>query len=94
MASQIGAARELVGGEERDEGVWDDVRDRQARALGRLSFPPRGLVQTLAGEDEALVRPAAGTAYVPRPVPEQVEAGARLLAERVRAAFDPGGVLA
>ena len=60
VASQIGAARELVGGEEGDEGVWDDVRDRQARALGRLSFPPRGLVQTLAGEDDALVRPRPG----------------------------------
>jgi glycolate oxidase FAD binding subunit len=93
VQAQLDAARELVGGDEADPAVWDEVRARQARALGRLSFPPRGLVQTLAGEAEALVRPAPGSAYLPRPVPDQVEAGARRLAEGVRRAFDPAGVL-
>ncbi len=94
VSAQLAAARDLVGGEEEAGAVWEAVRAQQARASGRLSFPPRGLVQTLAGEPEALVRPAAGTAYLPHPVPAQGEAGAVALAERVRAAFDPAGVLA
>ena len=41
----------------------------------------------------ALVRPGLGIAYTSKPLREEGDAGARLLAERVRAALDPGGVL-
>jgi len=91
--AQLAAACTLLDGAEEDGALWDDARARQAAALGRLSFPPRGLVATLAGVDEALVRPGAGSAYVRFPVDDRREAGARVVAERIRAAFDPQGVL-
>ncbi len=93
VADQVDRARELLGGEEGDARVWEESRARQGAARARLSFPPRGLVQTLAGVGEAVIRPAAGSAYVPDPVPEQAEAGALLLAERIRKTFDPQAVL-
>lgn len=92
VAAQIEAARALVGGEE-DAAVWAAIRARQAAAQGRLSFAPGDLATTLAGLDAAVVRVAAGVAYVPEPVPDPRDQAVRALAERVRAAFDPAGVL-
>jgi glycolate oxidase FAD binding subunit len=94
VAAQLETARELLGGEEsRGGGEWDEARNGQARAQGRISFPPGGLVQTLHTLDEALVRPGLGIAYTSEPLREEGDAGARLLAERVRAALDPAGML-
>ena len=39
-AAQISAARELVGGEEADDAVWNESRARQAGARGRVRFAP------------------------------------------------------
>ena len=65
----------------------------RGRASGRLSFPPRGLVQTLAGSPRPSIRPAAGIRVHPgiRCPPQGGGRSAVALAERVRAAFDPGG---
>jgi glycolate oxidase FAD binding subunit len=93
VADQLRAAQELLGGEQADASVWEESRALQTRTLGRISFPPRGLVQTLSLYREALLRPLVGSGYVMEPSAEELEAGARKLAERVRAAFDPGGVL-
>jgi glycolate oxidase FAD binding subunit len=93
VAAQLETARELLGGEEGRGCEWDEARAWQARAQGRISFPPGGLVQTLHTLDEALARPGLGIAYTSEPLREEGDAGARLLAERVRAALDPGGVL-
>jgi FAD/FMN-containing dehydrogenase len=77
VAQQLGVARALVGGAEGDP--WDDVLAFQARCGGRRPF---------AGLDgPMLVR--AGEAFVE----EEVESGWSPLAERVRAAFDPSGIL-
>jgi len=43
VAAQLGAARTLVGGAEADATVWDEARERQGRALGRLPFAPGGI---------------------------------------------------
>jgi glycolate oxidase FAD binding subunit len=94
VAAQLEAAQELLGGDEADATIWDESRTAQALSLGRISFPPRGLAQTLALFSEALVRPGIGSAYVKEAVSDQLEAGARRLAERVRAQFDPQGILA
>ena len=91
VSAQLEAARALLGGEEAGAGVWDESRAWQERSRGRISFPPRGLVQTLGLYPEALARPLIGSAYVVEPAPDQAEAGARRLAERVLAAFDPQG---
>ena len=91
--AQFGAACELLGGDEAEGSIWQNSREQQGAARGRLSFPPRGLVQTLTGVPEAVIRPAIGSAYIPGTVQPQTEVGARRLADHVRAAFDPDGIL-
>jgi glycolate dehydrogenase FAD-binding subunit len=85
--TQVAAARSLVGGREADP--WEEARERQAAARGRIRFEPGWLAELLLGREEALVRLGPGVAYVPEEVPEEWPP----LAERVRAAFDPNGVL-
>jgi glycolate dehydrogenase FAD-binding subunit len=74
---QLAAVRKLVGGSEGEP--WDDVLAFQARCRGRRAFS--GL------DGPMLVR--AGEAFVE----EEGDSGWSSLAERVRAAFDPGGAL-
>jgi glycolate dehydrogenase FAD-binding subunit len=94
VTGQEDAARALVGGAENGTDVWTEARARQAAAHGRLTFSPGALASTLAGLEAAVVRPAAGVAYVPEQVADDRPEGVRRLAESVRAAFDPGGILA
>jgi glycolate oxidase FAD binding subunit len=93
VACQLDSARALVGGEEDAGGVWHEARARQGVAGGRLLFAPGDLAATLASLDEAIVRPAAGVAYVAHEVARDVPEPLRRLHERVRAAFDPNGIL-
>jgi glycolate oxidase FAD binding subunit len=90
---QFDLACALVGGGEDDGAVWEQVASRQASSLGRLLFRPGELVQTLAVVDEAVVRVSAGVAYVRESLPDHRDPAAIALAERVRAQFDPDGVL-
>jgi glycolate oxidase FAD binding subunit len=94
VAAQLAEARLLVGGDEAGGEAWDEARAWQSRARGRISFPPRGLAQTLGTTGHALVRPGIGSAYPMEPLVDEGQASARLLADRVRAALDPQGVLA
>jgi glycolate oxidase FAD binding subunit len=94
VAAQLAQARALLGGEEAGDGVWEEARQRQEDARGRIAFIPGLLAELLAELPKAVVRVAAGTAYVPGTVEAPVPAPLRALRERVRAAFDPGGVLA
>ena len=70
-------------------------RPRRGRrwSQGRLLFDPGKLAETLGRLDEAVVRVGAGVAYVPEPVADPRDPVEVALAERVRAQFDPGGVL-
>jgi glycolate oxidase FAD binding subunit len=90
---QLATARSLAGGTV-DGSIWDEISVRQAAARGQLPFDPGSLAGTLSGVDEAVVRVAAGIAYVPEPVEDPRDPAAIALAERIRAAFDPDGVLA
>ncbi len=94
VASQLAAARELCGGGEAAGTVWDEARSRQAAARGRRRFSPGELRTLLATVGEAVVRPAAGIAYVPDHVEDETPAPVRALQARVRERFDPQGVLA
>ncbi len=96
VSSQIAAARKLVGGAEADPGVWDESRERQARAQGRVRFAPGELRGTLADLDGAVIRPAAGIAYTNEPsdTVSQGQSGASRLAAAIRRQLDPQGVLA
>ena len=94
VAAQMEAARALVGGGPGDAPVWDDARGRQARALGRLAFAPGDLGNVLSTLSEAVVRPAAGIAYVPHRVGGVRPAVARRLHRALKARLDPAGVLA
>ncbi len=49
VAAQLAAAQASVGGEEADAAVWEESRERQAAARGRLRFVPGDLAATLAG---------------------------------------------
>ena len=93
VEAQLGSAQALVGGAEADAEVWVESRARQAKARGRTRFAPGDLATTLAGLDEAVVRPAAGVAYVPADVPEPYAPGVVRLLEQVRSELDPRGVL-
>ncbi len=84
----------LVGGAEADDGVWAESRARQAASRGRESFAPGDLRAFLERVPEAVVRPSAGVAYLPDAVPDETPEPVRVLQERVRARFDPQGVLA
>jgi glycolate dehydrogenase FAD-binding subunit len=94
VASQVVAARALVGGAEADGSVWEEARTRQAEALGRLTFAPRDLANVISTLDEAIVRPAAGVAYVPRRVGGVPDAAARRIQRALKERLDPAGVLA
>ena len=90
---QFAAAYALVGGAEDSGSIWETAADRQGQARGRLLFPPGELAAKLAGLEEAVVRVSAGVAYVPQRVADRRDPAEVALAERVRAEFDPKGVL-
>ena len=90
---QFVLARGLVGGEEDAGSIWEEAAERQMASHGRLLFSPGDLSSILADLDEAVVRASAGVAYVPEPVPDPRDPAQVALAERVRAEFDPNGVL-
>ena len=94
VEAQLEAARALVGGLPGDVGVWDEARTRQGDSLGRLRFVPADLGNLLSTLDEAVVRPAAGIAYVRHRVGGVPSATARRLEAALRTQFDPAGVLA
>jgi glycolate oxidase FAD binding subunit len=95
VAAQLDRARQLVGGAEADEAVWDEARERQAAALGVVRFPPGDLRERLRElEDGAVVRAGAGVAYGARAEPPRRADALAALHERIRAAFDPQGILA
>ncbi len=94
VAAQLAAASSLVGGREAGDDVWREARERQGVARGVVRFPPGELVPALARLDEAVVRPAAGLAYVPHEVESDLPAAVRALNERIRAQLDPHGILA
>ena len=92
VRDQVAEATRLAAVEAAGD-IWSDIRRRQADAGGTVAFAPGELEQLLRREDEALVRPSIGVAYVDGPAPEQKAPGLRELRERVRRAFDPEGVL-
>jgi glycolate oxidase FAD binding subunit len=93
VEDQLRRAKALAGGEETSVAVWDQARERQGAARGRLRFDPGRLGETLAGIDEAIVRPAAGVGYVPNETASEQPDAVRALNERIRAQFDPDSVL-
>jgi glycolate oxidase FAD binding subunit len=95
VETQLDAARDLVGGSEAGNDVWQESRDRQGRARGHVRFEPGSLGETLADLSEAVVRPAAGVAHTQQEASEPDRSPAReRLEDRLRQAFDPNGVLA
>jgi glycolate oxidase FAD binding subunit len=94
VGEQFALAQALLGGVPDDGAVWDDAAARQEGAEGRLLFAPGELESTLAGLEQAVVRVSAGVAYVPEPVPDPRDPAELAVLERLRAEFDPAGVLA
>ena len=97
--AQLASARRLLGGAEAGAEAWEESRARQAAASGRIRFDPGLLAEVLADMAEAVVRPAAGIAYVQGETPSGSEPRGResealqALHERIRRALDPNGVL-
>ena len=92
VEEQLAIVRSLVGGTD-DGSVWAEVEARQSSSRGRLLFAPGALGDALGGLDAAVVRVAAGVAYVPEPVTDPRDPAEIALAERIRAGFDPTQVL-
>jgi glycolate oxidase FAD binding subunit len=79
-AAAVEAQASACPGSPADAAVWDESRALQDRAGARVPF---------AWQDCLVARPGAGLAFVAEPA----ERPWSPLAERVRAAFDPDGVL-
>ena len=94
VQAQVATAQTLVGGSEAEAGVWDESRQRQAAAQGRLRFAPGELAATLEQLDDAIVRPASGVAYVSEQVTQELDTAAARLVDAIRRQLDPQGVLA
>jgi glycolate oxidase FAD binding subunit len=94
VATQLDSARALVGGTVDGPAVWEEARERQGRSLGRVRFSPADLGNALSTLDEAVVRPAAGIAYVPHRVGGVPSAAARRIQRALKERLDPAGVLA
>ena len=94
VQAQVATAQTLVGGSEAEAGVWDESRQRQAAAQGRLRFAPGELAATLEQLDDAIVRPASGVAYVSEQVTQELDTPAARLVDAIRRQLDPQGVLA
>ena len=94
VAAQLAAARALVGGAEADGSVWEESRERQAAARGRIRFAPGELAAVLADVPEAVVRVAAGVAYTPIPSDTVSQGRPHELVQRIQQELDPRGVLA
>ena len=94
VQAQVATAQTLVGGSEAEAGVWDESRQRQAAAQGRLRFAPSELAATLEQLDDAIVRPASGVAYVSEQVTQELDTPAARLVDAIRRQLDPQGVLA
>ena len=94
MAAQVAATQALVGGAEADGAVWDESRARQAAARGRVVVRA-GRAAGVPRRRPGGRRPPVGRDRLsPDAVPDETPAPVRLLQERVRARFDPQGVLA
>ncbi len=99
VEAQLDAARALVGGDDAGPEVWHESRERQGAARGRIRFDPGAVAETLAGLDEAIVRPAPGIAYTTAQTEPSYnllradDALARLTA-RIKDSLDPQGILA
>jgi glycolate oxidase FAD binding subunit len=87
---QLESALTLVGGAVADPVIWEEVASRQLRLPARVSFAPGELAAALGSASEAVVRAGCGSAYVPS---VSGEPQATALLERIRAQFDPAGVL-
>jgi glycolate oxidase FAD binding subunit len=87
VEAQVATAREFLDAEPAGDEVWAEAAERQERAQGRLSFAPGALADVFAHEDEAIVRVAAGIAYVPYEVPDPRDPAEIALVERIVAAF-------
>jgi len=94
VEAQVATVRELVGGTVGDAAMWDESRERQSAALGRVRFPPGELADTLVELGSAVVRPAAGIAYSAERMSETRAAAGQELVDRITAELDPRGVLA
>jgi glycolate oxidase FAD binding subunit len=103
VQAQVAAVTDFVAGAaDTDMSVWDESRERQAAADGRVRFAPGDLAAVLETLTDAVIRPSAGVAYVLRSHasddPSQASSGgldeaAVRLAERIARELDPRGVL-
>ena len=84
---------------EADTSAWDESRERQGGATGRVPFAPGDLARVVVTLTDAVIRPAAGVAYTRHPsasdnLSQAFSAGpAQALVERIRRQLDPRGVL-
>ena len=94
VAAQVATSRGLLGAAPAGDEVWSEAGGRQLAARGRVSFAPGELAALLEAWPRAVVRAAAGAAWVPDPVADARPPGVLALETRIRSQLDPQGVLA
>ena len=98
VEAQLRTAQALVGGAEADTALWDESRRRQGAASGRVRFEPGELRRVLEALNDAVIRPAAGVAYIAEPascmlLQGETHGAVQELVERIARELDPRGVL-
>jgi hypothetical protein len=93
VAAQVAQTGALVGAVATGAELWNESRERQHAARGRRRFSPGDLPAVLRSLETAIVRPAAGIAYVPHEVASDLSEGERRLNQAIKVALDPEGIL-
>jgi glycolate oxidase FAD binding subunit len=94
VETQMAHTGQLVGGVPTDDAVWSESRQRQGAARGRVRFAPGDLATAITSLDAAIVRPAAGIAYVTQATAETRPEGVRRLESALKEQLDPLGTFA
>ncbi|HZR93085.1 MAG TPA: FAD-binding oxidoreductase [Gaiellaceae bacterium] len=92
VGAQLETARSLVGGA--DEQAWGAVDDCRPLAAGRVPVTLGSIPDVLPRYERAVACVGAGVAHTVAPEPPDPRDPVEIaLVERIRAAFDPAGVL-
>ena len=96
VATQVAATQALVGARETNDDIWDEARELPGRGPRPARFPPGELAARLPCRSSRSRSCALGSGVAYTPSNSLLQSPSPALAalhERIRAAFDPHGIL-